>query len=266
MAYARKTKGTKEAPYGFKPDGKPRGKPGRKTLPPEKRKTYRKKPKSEHKRPGPKPRVREKRGPLDKRSRRVDRGGFKKDGTPMPSMLDACGKITKEGASAMGKRGGGRPRGSYSLDTIIKNKLREMRGKGDDRETIGDAIIRLLLEQSVKSPMKRLAIARFLTERVDGKAVQPIKDVTPRNPLDELSDEELDRLIARRGKPTLSPVVDDDANDANDANDAKEESPSPQEGRPSETPRSADAPPPSPQPKPKTQPTKKKAGSSGLSS
>ena len=256
MSYARKTKGTKEAPYGFKPDGKPRGKPGRKTLPPEKRKTYRKKPKSEHKRPGPKPRVREKRGPLDKRSRRVDRGGFKKDGTPMPPMLDACGKITSEGARAMQKRGGGRPKGSISMDRIIREELAREHGKG--KETKARVLARKLIDQGISSPMKRSIVTRFLTERVDGKAVQPIKDVTPRNPLDELSDEELDALVARRGRPVLSPVVDDD--------DAKEESPSPQEGRPSETPRSADAPPPSPQPQPKTQPTKKKAGGSGLSS
>lgn len=251
MPYTRKTKGTNEAPYGFKPDGKPRGKPGRKSKP--------KKPKGPRKKPGRKARPKSPRDPSDQRSRRVDRGGFKKDGTPMPPMLDGAGKITSEGARAMQKRGGGRPKGSYSLDRIIKDKLKDMRGKGENRETIGDAIIRLLLEQAVKSPMKRLAIARFVTERMDGKAVQPIRDVTPGLRLGHLSDDQITELLAKRtSAPKPDPVPEQNK-------DASESSPSPPEERPNETQPSADAPPP-PKPQPKPQPTKKKAGSSGLSS
>jgi hypothetical protein len=253
MPFVRKTKGTDRAPYGFKKDGTPKGKPGRKAKP--------KKPKGPHKKPGPAPKPKPQKDPSDMRGKvRKNRGGFKKNGTPMPSTHNAEGRITKDGAQKLKEgRPPGRPKGSFSIDRIIKEELQRLikgAAKGE-KEQIARQLIRKLIAQGLSSPIRRLAITRFVTERSDGKAVQPIKDVTPRDPLDELTDEQFNELLRRRGKPQLSPVPERNTEAAQ-----PEPSPSPPEERPAQPTPAKDAPPPS-QP---TKPKQKKTGGSGLSS
>lgn len=177
-----------DAPWGRKKDGTPRKKPG------VKKGTVRN------------PMTRKRRhntNPTEKRGNksRVDRGGLKADGTPMPATHDSKGRITKEGASILGKMGG-RPKGSFSMDRIIREELQKEYGK--DGVTAAQKLVCELVKQAIRSGMMRSTITRFLTERVDGKAVQPIKDVTPGQRLAHLDDALLDRLL---GNKTLKPDV-----------------------------------------------------------
>ena len=231
MADRRKITGrTNEAPYGFKIDGSVRAKPGRKRKPPSPPK-----PKTPRKRLGPKPRPKSPRDPsrINRGASHVDRGGFRKDGTPMPATHDSKGRFTPETAREMGRKKG-RPKGSFSMDRIIKDKLRELHGKSE--KMVGEVLIDLLMEQAAKSPMKRLAVVRFLTERMDGKAVQPIRDVTPGLKLGHWTDEQLADLLAQKGKPPApDPVPDHNRDDAQRSSPPTERpaEPAPHEGAPS---------------------------------
>jgi hypothetical protein len=256
--YKRKTKGSANAPYGYRKDGKPKGKPGRKAGPPKQPQPPKRKPKHLRKKPGPKPKPPRKKNPAERRGAHShkNRGGFKKDGTPMPPTHDAFGKISKEGAQMMGKLGG-RPKGSFSMDRIIREELQKLYGK-QGAETKARILIRKLVDQGIKSAMKRGTISRYLNERIDGKAVQPIKDVTPGLRLSHLDDAQLAELLAKKGgKPEPSAIPDRNK-------PQPEPSPSPTEGRSTESSGSEDAPPPPKKQKPKKKPKKEK-GQSGLS-
>ena len=147
--------------------------------------------------PAPRPvtlkRVRKPTGDTTLRGKvRVNRGGLRKDGTPMPPTHDEFGHVLP----GVALKGHGRPKGSFSLDRIIRNELQKLYGtERGEAYTKADAIMRKLVDQAISSPQRRGNIARFLTERVDGKAVQPIKDVTPGLRLSHVSDEQLRSLL-----------------------------------------------------------------------
>ena len=175
-----------EAPWGWKLDGTPRKKPGTKAG------------SASAKRPRPKRAPRPK-NPSEKRGRnRIDRGGFKADGTPMPPTHDVHGRIIKGMGSVVGKLGG-RPKGSISMDRLIRRELGHVIAKGKNKgKTNGEVLIETYIKQAMKSGQQRGSFTRFLTERMDGKAVQPIKDVTRRSPLADVDDKLLDALLAHK--------------------------------------------------------------------
>ena len=186
---AKRTKPDPDAPYGRKKDGTPKKKCGRPKLPPEKRKP------TSGKRKAPLPPPTE--AGLRKARLHKQRGGFKKNNKPMPPTHDDAGFIRKGEGATVQKRGGGRPKGRYSMDRVISETLKRM--VGASKQTIGEALVEKLFDPEMISKHKLLATVRFAAERIDGKPLQPHVDLTNRDPLDGLSDEEIDKLLAVNG-------------------------------------------------------------------
>jgi hypothetical protein len=91
------------------------------------------------------------------------------------------------------------------MDAILRRALREHYGK--DHREVAVILAEKLVKQGIGNGRARLSIVKFVTERMDGKPVQPVKDVTPGLRLAHLSDEELARLLDKREGPSQPDLV-----------------------------------------------------------
>jgi len=85
---------------------------------------------------------------------------------------DAGGKFIE------GNPGGGRPKGSYSIVTLIKKKAQELYPSDTDKQkTYGDKVVEEMFKRALAD--SDLSAIKDIVDRIDGKAVQKNEVSTP---------------------------------------------------------------------------------------
>lgn len=90
--------------------------------------------------------------------------------------------------------GPGRPKGTFSLVGMIKDKLQE-KGKGKDK-TYAEYFIDQLIKKAVIDG--DVAMMKDIIDRIDGKPKQALDMTTNGESLNSITDEQADRILKRR--------------------------------------------------------------------
>jgi len=97
----------------------------------------------------------------------------------------------------------GRPKGSFSFKNAYERSLQRLAKKGTSKTKL-DELVDSLVDQAIREAFReRITFAKEAADRIDGKPAQTVHTPDLRgDPYDELSDSEVDVLLAAR-------VVDD---------------------------------------------------------
>lgn len=93
-----------------------------------------------------------------------------------------------------GNPGGGRPKGSFSMRTLLRKSLQEARGKREIAQGVIDAMLAAALQG------KPWAV-QMAFEHIDGKPTQTVVNVEDRRPLKDLDRDSLLKAAGKRRSP-----------------------------------------------------------------